>query len=150
MKFGGLNDAMRGKKYPLMMYRDDTEPITVENTEAEESARLKGYDVISANQMCNRHLINWFWDLEDLSPKQLVVFAQDEYNIDLPADASQEKLFQCVCLLSRAAPQNRDRIILMAHTIKMNYDETLAEIARVMENPGKDDEVTTETWEIIA
>ena len=67
-----------------------------------------------------------------------------------PADASQEKLFQCVCLLSRAAPQNRDRIVLMAHTIKMNYDETLEEIRRVMDNPSDDDEVTTETWEIMA
>jgi len=150
MKFRGLYDAKRGRQYPKMMYRDDADPITVENTEAEAEAKLKGFDVVSANQMCNRHLINWFWDLEDLSPKQLVVFAQDEYNVDLPADASQEKLFQCVCLLSRAAPQNRDRIILMAHTIKMNYDETLEEIRRVMENPSGDDEVTTETWEIMA
>jgi len=150
MKFRGLYDAKRGRQYPKMMYRDNADPITVENTEAEAEAKLKGFDVVSANQMCNRHLINWFWDLEDLSPKQLVVFAQDEYNVDLPADASQEKLFQCVCLLSRAAPQNRDRIILMAHTIKMNYDETLEEIRRVMENPSADDEVTTETWEIMA
>jgi hypothetical protein len=150
MKFGGLNDGAKGQKYPTMMYCDGKEPIVIQNTADEDDARQNGYDAIIANQMCNRHLVNWFWDLEDLSPKQLIVFAQDEYGIDLPAEASQEKLFQCVLALSKAAPQNRNRIVLMAHTIKMNYDETLAEITRTMDNPSKDDELTTETWEITA
>lgn len=150
MKFGGLNDGVGGKKYPSMMYKEGADPIAVQDTAGEEAARLKGYDAITANQMSNKYLVNWFWDLEDLSPRQLVVFAQDEYAVDLPIEAGQEKLFQAVCKLTRAAPQNRNRIVLMAHSIKLNYEETLAEIAKTIENPADGDEVQAEEWEFVA
>ena len=149
LKFGGLNDGKAGRKYPSMMYKDGADPIAVQDTKGEEDARLKGYDFIIAGQMANKNLVNWFWDLEDLSPKQLVVFAQDEYEVDLPIEAGQEKLFQSVCKLTKAAPQNRNRIVLMAHTIKLNYEETLAEIARTIENPA-DGDVQAEEWSFVA
>ena len=126
------------------MYQDGHDPITVEDTKAEAEAKLKGFDALTAGHMANKHLINWFWDLEDLSAKQLVVFAQDEYQIDLPIEAGQEKLFQAVCRLTKAAPQNRNRIVLMAHSVKLNYDETLAEIARTMKHPAEGDEIINE------
>jgi hypothetical protein len=150
MKFRGLQDGIRGKKYPFMMYRDGADPLAVHDTAEEDEAYRNGYDPITAGQMANRNLVNWFWDLEDFSVKQLLVFAKDEYGVDLPAEASQEKLFAAVCKLTRAAPQNRNRIVLMAHTIKLNYDETLAEITRAMEHPAEGYEVQNEVMEFYA
>jgi len=150
MKFRGLQGALQGKVYPKMMYRDDTDPIAVDDTDAEDAALLQGYEPITASQMSNRHLVNWFWDLEDLSPRQLVVFAQDEYDVDLPIEAGQQKLFQAVCKLTRAAPQNRNRIVLMAHSVKLNYDETLAEIRKAMEHPAEGYEIQNEEMEFYA
>jgi len=153
MKFGGLfRDGAPGKRprYPMVVYKDGEDAIIVRDTEAHEAAKLKGFDHITAGQMQNKNLVNWFWDLEDLSPRQLVVFAKDEYDVDLPVECGQEKLFQCVCRLTKAAPQNRSRITLMAHSIKMNYDETLEEIRRMVDATGPDYEIQTEKWEITA
>lgn len=151
-RFGGVvGDSPRvHRPYPCRMYKDGEDPITIDSPDAEKAAKLQGFDHISAGQMANRNMVNWFWDIEDMSAKQLVVFAQDEYEIDLPIEAGQDKLFQAVCRLTRAAPQNRNRIVLMAHTIKLNYDATLAEISRTFEKPGDLDEVETEEWEFVA
>jgi hypothetical protein len=99
--------------------------------------------------MSNKQLINWFWDLEDMSPRQLVVFAKDEYGVDLPIDAGQDRLFKAVVELTRCAPQNRNRLVLMAHEIYMEYDATVAEIRRMMDNP-KGMEAETVTFEVYA
>jgi len=143
---GGPGEYVR---YPCRMYRDGADPVTVEDTEEEDKAKLSGYDHVSQGQMANKHLINWYWDLEDMSARQLVVFAKDEYGVDLPIGAGQDKLFSCVIELSRHAPKNRGSIVMMAHSIKMNYDATLEEIRRMADATGPDYEIETETWEII-
>ena len=143
-----------GQRYPMYMYlgdsrqcRDDIEiqgsdaVILVDNTEAELNARARGYDNINAGMIANKVLINWFWDIEDFSPKQLVVFAKEEFDIDLPAEADQIKLMQSVLLLTKHAPQNCNRIVLMAHTIKMNYDETMSTIRKMVVG-AKEERVT--------
>jgi len=134
--------------YPHWMHQEGTEPVLVHDKKQEMAARKKGYDNITAAAMSNRNLNNWFWDLEDLSPRQLIVFAQDEYGVDLPEDAGQETLFKAVCKLSRYSPQNRGRLILMAHEIKMEYDATLEEIRRLADGNGQDIDrkVTTEEF----
>jgi hypothetical protein len=147
MMFMGLN-RLHMPKYPHWMHKEGADPRLVESIGDDAKARADGYDNITAAAMSNRYLINWFWDLEDMSPRQLHVFAKEEYQVDLPIEAGQEKLFQAVCELTRNAPQNRNRLILMAHTIKMNYDETLEEIRRVMANPG-DANVDNESFEVI-
>jgi hypothetical protein len=148
-KFGGLGPGQY-HRYPCKMYKEGVDPISIKDTQAEEAAKADGFDHLTAGHMANKNLVNWFWDLEDLSPRQLVVFAQDEYQVDLPIEAGQEKLFTAVCKLTRAAPQNRNRIVLMAHTIRLNYEETLAEIARTVENPADGDETEAEEWSFVA
>jgi len=143
--FAGLNDE-QVPQYPRYMYRGN-EHLLVENPEQEIEARKQGWDTITAAAMSNRHLINWAWDLEDFSPRQLVVFAQDEFGIDLPIEAGQEALFKAVTELSKHAPQNRNRLVLMAHTIEMNYDATLAEIRRMADGHGQHLETETEVFE---
>ncbi len=118
------------KWYPRWVYHKVHQPKIVNNTDEEEQARVEGFEAMGQIMTSNSSMQNWFWDLEDMSPKQLVVFAQDEFGVDLPIEAGQEKLFEIVCKLTKAAPQNYGRIALMAHTIHMNYDETVEQIKR--------------------
>lgn len=144
----GFNKGQTPSRYPCWLYREDTSPIVVSDEGAEKAAREKGYDSVTAASLSNRQLINWFWDLEDFSAKQLRIFALEEFGVDLPEEASQEKLFQAVIELTKYAPQNQNRLVLMAHTIQMNYDETQEEIKRLMEIP-QDANVETFSEEVI-
>jgi hypothetical protein len=148
--FLGYNPGHKRIQYPCMMYLEGTEPLKVDNTDEEVEARKNGYDNFTAGALSNRHLINHFWDLEDMSPKQLVVYAREEYGVELPVEAGQVKLFKCLCELTRCSPKNRNRLIMMAHTVAMNYDETLEQIKRTFEKPSPFVEMELETWEIYA
>lgn len=129
---GLLGDVYRGQRvYPRWMYKDGMPPMLVKDHDQENQAKIDGFDSISASAMTNPYLINWFWDFEDMSKKQLRVYCREEYGVELPEEADQETLFRAVIELTRAAPQNRSRLVLMAHSIKMNYDESLEEIRRM-------------------
>ncbi len=127
----GFHDDVKRKKYPAWRYHKIFEPIVVNDTGEDEEGQKKGYEAISGPYTAYTGLINWFWDIEDFSPKQLVVYAKEEYGINLPIEAGQERLQRALFELSKWAPQNRDRLVLMAHTIRMNYDETQKEIRRM-------------------
>ena len=144
----GFNPGQKRILYPCVLYREDTKPIYCKNTEEEKVARAKGYDSFTAGALSNRYLINWVWDLEDMSPRQLVVFAKEEYGIELPIEAGQLRLFEALCELTKHSPKNRNRLILMAHTVAMNYDETLEQIQRTIENPDPTANIETEKYEI--
>ena len=128
--FLGIRGDGNEKYYPHWVYHKIHEPILVNDTSEEDAAKLKGFEAVGPFILSNSSMQNWFWDLEDMSSKQLRVFAKDEFGVDLPEDARQEVLFSAVCKLSKAAPQNQGRIALMAHTIRMNYDETIEQIRR--------------------
>ena len=131
MVYAGFDNGRCAPVFPHWMYKDGIDPLLVKNTDEAEKAVALGYDSITSGAMANRYLINWFWDFEDMSPKQLRVFCKEEYGVELPINADQETLFKAAVELTRAAPQNRNRLVLMAHSMKMNYDETLEEIRRM-------------------
>ncbi len=126
--------GMKRKAYPAWRYHRHYDPIIVSDTTADLDARAKGFDEINAPIFANFNLINWFWDIEDMSPKQLSVFAKDEFEIDLPQDASQDSLQAALFELSRFNPKNVGRLVLMAQTIKMNFEATQEEIRRAITN----------------
>ncbi len=121
------------KSYPAWRYNIFLDPILVKNTDEDEEAKLKGYEQIISPIMSNRQLINWFWDLEDMSPRQLVVFAKEEYGIDLPIDAGQERLQKAIFELGKFNPKSDGRLVFMAHEIKMDYDGVLKELRDMAE-----------------
>lgn len=144
-----LYEGMLGfnlKTYPAWRYNKILDGIIVKNTDEDEEAKLKGYEQIISPIMSNRQLINWFWDLEDMSPRQLVVFAKEEYGIDLPVDAGQERLQKAIFELGKFNPKNDGRLVFMAHEIKMDYDGVLKEI-RGMAETGMS-EIVTEVIEL--
>ncbi len=133
------------RSYPAWRYHRVLDPIIVNNTEEDEQFKKLGYEVQKSPMIANNQLITWMWDLEDFSPKQLVIYAKEEFGVELPVDATQNDLLVAVLDLSKSAPQNSGRIVLMAHTIEMNYDETLSEIRRHAKNAS---EITREVMEL--
>ena len=147
MVYAGLDNGKHALQFPRMMYKDGADPLLVHNTLEMENAIALGYDSITSGAMANRYLTNWYWDLEDMSPRQLVVFAQDEFDVDLPIEAGQTKLLEAVLELTKNSPQNRNRIVLMAHTLEMNYTASQDEIQRMMSG-GRGLETETITQEV--
>lgn len=139
--FAGLND---GRKYPAWRHHDVLPPRIVENTEEDEQVQKEGWKEIKAPMIVNPRFLNWHWDLEDFSADQMVLFAKEEFEIDLPVELGKEKLFRAIWELTKAAPVNQNRIVLWAQTIEMHYDETLEEIKRQIATG--DAETTTEEF----
>ncbi len=143
MKFLGVyegNEMVVGGPlpvYPCWLYHDKHEPRIVYNEDEEKQAKLEGFDHVNSTMMSNKTLVNWFWDFEDMSPKQLCVYSKEEYGVELPIEAGQKKLFQAVTELTRYAPQNKNRMVFMAHELPMKYEATLDEIRRMVDDPGE-------------
>lgn len=132
------------KQYPAWRYHEVLQPKMVGNTEEDQQASDAGWKAVNVPMGKNPQLLNWHWDLEDFSAKQMVLFAKEEFGVELPFEAGQEKLFKTIWELTRAAPANKNRIVLMAQTIKMEYDETLEEIRRMVKTG--DAETTVEEF----
>jgi len=140
--FAGFFAQDGARKYPRWRHHKILPSKLVYNTSDDEQARAEGYEDPHVPITANPSIPNWYWDLEDMSKRQLLVYARDEFGVELPAEARHETLLSAVLKLGKLAPQHRSRLVLMAHTIKMNYDATLAEIRRMMGQPdGTETEV---------
>jgi len=136
--FRGFGGDRSYKKYPVWRYHKWLEPYIVNNTEEDYQASIAGWKQIETPITSVRHLINWRYDLEDMSSRQLALYAHEEFDIDLPVEAGEEKLIKAIWKLTNFAPQNKGRITLMAQSIDMNYDETV----KFIQELGKDMEMT--------
>jgi len=138
--FMGLDGQGR---YPAWRHHDVLPPRLVENTEQDEQAQKEGWQEIKTPMIVNPRFLNWHWDLEDFSTDQLVLFAKEEFGVELPIEAGKDKIFRAIWELTKAAPTNKDRVVLWAQTIEMNYEETQHEIRRQIET-GESETITEE------
>lgn len=132
--FGGK----RWKKYPAWRYHKWKEPLIVHGTDEDYQASIAGWKKAEVPVTSVKYLVNWRADLEDMSPRQLVLFAKEEYGIDFNVEAGSEKLLKAIWRLIHYAPQSKGRICLLAQTIEMNYDETV----RTIQEMGRNMEMT--------
>ncbi len=127
-------DHIGGKVYPAWRYHEFFEPRIVKNKEEDEQAAREGWKSPEVPITAVPELRNWYHDLEDMNAKQLCIFAREEYGVELPEDANEEKLLKAIWNIAKIAPQNKDRMILLAQSVVMNYDETIEEIKKAAEN----------------
>lgn len=148
--FMGFHQNRRIKRYPAWRYCKGQDPVLVNNETEDKEAKDKGFEEINAPVMANMNMVNWFWDIEDMSPKQLCYFAKEEFGVDFPFDAAQENLQKAIFELIKTSPKNKGRLVLMAHTIKMNYAETQEEIRKLVDgdNPLYSKDVEKRTLEL--
>ena len=133
------------KKYPAWRYHEWLEPLIVQDTAADDKAKMQGWFEHNKPITMSRHLLNQRFDLEDMTARQLVAYARDEFGVDLPSEAGKEKLFKSIWRLSMNAPENEGRIVMMAHAIKLNYDETQLEIQKLADK-GEAEVTVEEFW----
>ena len=122
------------KPYPAWRYHKIREPIIVNDTEEDKQAEGKGFHRLDTLKHTSI-LMNHMNDFEDMSTRQLRLYIKEEFNVDLPPEANKLLLMKAVWKLSMTSPENKDRVVLLAQSIRMNYDETLEEIKKAMNDP---------------
>jgi hypothetical protein len=132
------------KKYPAWRYHEWLEPVLVQDTEGDERVKAQGWIEHNKPVTSVRHLLNQRFDLEDMSARQLAQYARDEFGVDLPVEAGKEKLFKSIWRLSINAPENEGRVVMIAHSLELNYEETQLEIRKLVAK--KEGEVTVEEF----
>lgn len=154
--FRGIHDVAPVKAYPAWRYHDFYEPKIVNDTAEDYEASIAGWKKIDVPLTGFSPIQNFYHDLQDMTPRQLCIYAREEYQVELPQDAPQDVLLKAIWRLARSAPESKDRIILLAQTIRMNWDETIEELRKIekrfqaVEQGGQDDEIEVQTREFVA
>lgn len=116
--------------YPAWRYHALYEPKIVYNTDEDQVASDQGWKdpvtPITAVQTFN----NFYHDLEDMNNRQLVYYASEEFNLELPVEAPKSKLLWAIWQVAMRSGKTKDRIVLLAQSIRMNYDETVETIKK--------------------
>ena len=128
-KFSGY----KKKKWPVWLYhnKDMYEPMKAKNKKEYDELLKQGYSKTRMRALCRApEIINHGIDIENLNLSQLLYYIKKEFGLEISKKVSEEKLFKYIWRLSRAAPQNKDRMILLAQEVKLEYEATQAEIKR--------------------
>jgi len=143
--FEGIYDKFgRRSNYPAWRYHDFFEPVIVNDTEEDDKAYAEGWKDPSVPVTAHQGFSNFYHDLEDMNCRQLVKYAKDEFQADLPVEAPKAKLLWAIWRIACAHPKSQNRVVLLAQSIRMDYDQTLKEITKAAGNMEDCQEVTTE------
>ena len=124
------------KPYPAWRYHEFLEPIIVHNAAEDKKVQEKGWEKLDTPITGLQQITSWRYDLEDMTSKQLVLFAKEEFDVDLPLAATEEQLIKAMWRLTHFSPQHKGRITLLAQTIEMDYDKTCEEISNMSNGVG--------------
>ena len=142
--FAGLVKDGEVQPYPASRYHALYEPIIVEDTQADQHAADRGYRPPQEPITAVPRLSNYFHDLEDFNQRQLVAYAKEEFEVEFPREATKELLIKAIWQLYQMTPKHKGRMVLLAQSVKMSYDETLNQIRRTAENFEETE--TREIW----
>jgi len=131
------------KAYPAWRYHDFYEPKIVNNTIEDIFASQQGWKGIEPSPLTPHRMRNFGTDFEDLSERQIVLYAHVHFGVDLPIEASKEALVKAIWLLYQGEPEMKDRMVLLAQSAEMDYNETLLEIKRAVKDAS---DVTSEVF----
>ena len=144
MVFAGLVKDGKMQTYPAWRYHSLYEPRIVYDTEQDQQAAKEGWRPPEEPITAVPRLSNYFHDLEDFTVRQLVAYAKEEFGIEFPKEASKETLIKAIWRLYQITPKHKGRMVLLAQSVRMNYDETLKQIQRTAENFEESE--TREVW----
>lgn len=126
-----LDDRGVPVSYPAWRYHKFLEPKIVNNTDEDMVAQQHGWQDPRAPITAIQGFSNWYHDLEDMSNRQLAYYAKHEFDADLPAEAPKAKLLWAIWRIAAIRGQSKGKMVLLAQSIEMNYDETVKEIQRL-------------------
>lgn len=132
--------AIAGKDevfYPAWRYHKYFDPVLVHNTDEDETAKGNGWESIEASVFAPSKLKNFGPDFEELSPRQLCLYAKSKFNIDLSPKTSPDKLIQALYRLYTNDPGSKDDVVLLAQSMEMDLDQTMAAIRENVKNPSE-------------
>lgn len=142
--FEAMDRFGRPISYPAWRYHAIYEPRIVNNTEQDLQAEKEGWKNPQVPITAVQGFSNFYHDLEDMTPRQLVYYAKSEFGAELPEVAGKQKLLHAIWRLFMVSPKSRNRMVLLAQSIEMNYDETVKEIERLAGDMDMCQEVVTE------
>jgi hypothetical protein len=142
--FERLDRMGRPVKYPAWRYHKILEPKIVNDTEEDQQAYLDGWKDPSVPVTAHQGFSNFYHDLEDMNCRQLVYYAREEFGAELPEEAGKARLLHAIWQIATRHPKSRNRIVLLAQSIRMNLDETHAEILKMAGNMEDCDKITKE------
>ena len=131
------------KAYPAWRYHEFYEPQIVHNTAEDICASEEGWKGIEPSPLTPYRMRNFGTDFEDLTERQILLYAHVHFGVDLPLGASKEALVKAIWLLYQGEPGIKDNMVLLAQSAEMNYDETLLELKKAVKNAS---DVTEEVF----
>lgn len=134
VSFAEIMDHINKPGYPAWRYHDLREPRLVYNTEEDRQAAVEGWQPPYEPVTSAPTLKNYFHDLEDFNVRQLLAFVKEEFGVALPKQADKPTLIKAIWHLYHASAKHKGRMVLLAQSVRMNYDETVKEILRKSEN----------------
>ena len=134
MFFAGIVKDGKIKKYPAWRYHALYEPRIVQDEKQDQQAALEGWLPPEEPITSVPRLSNYFHDLEDFNERQLLAYAKEEFGVEFPREATKERLIRAIWQLYHITPKHKGRMVLLAQSVRMNYDETLKQIQRTAEN----------------
>lgn len=129
------------KQFPQWRYHKYYEPRLVNNTEEADAAKAQGYHCVAEDAFTPTRFKNFGYDFQELNERQLQNYALNKFEIDLSNVTDKDKLIQVLNRLYLETAEHREDIVLLAQSIEMEYDQTVADIRKNVENAS---EVTTE------
>ena len=142
--FERIDTAGNSIKYPAWRYHALYEPRIVNDTNEDQIASDQGWKDPRVPITAIQGFSNFYHDLEDMNNEQLVYYARKEFDVEFPVNAPKAKLLYAIWILTAHHPKNDGKIVLLAQSIRMNYDETCKAIERMAGDMEKCDTIETE------